>query len=54
MRKIPEDLENPIDSVLIAIVHIIQPYFYELGFTPNILTTFSLLFWIGGLYFFCK
>jgi phosphatidylglycerophosphate synthase len=52
MRKIPEELENPIDSVLIAIVDAIQPYFYKMGFTPNILTTFSLLFWIGGLYFF--
>jgi len=52
MRKIPEELENPIDDLLLKIVHIIQPTFYKLGFTPNILTTFSLLFWFGGLYFF--
>ena len=54
MRKIPEELENPIDSTLIAIVDVIQPYFYEFGFTPNILTTFSLLFWLFGLYFFAN
>jgi phosphatidylglycerophosphate synthase len=52
MRKIPSNLENPIDDILLKIIDKIQPGVYKLGFTPNILTTFSLLFWVGGLYFF--
>jgi len=47
MRKLPTDLENPIDNVLVDICDILSPMFYKLHFTPNILTTFSLIF---GLY----
>jgi hypothetical protein len=54
MRKIPADIENPIDNILLIIIEKVHPYFHKLGFTPNILTTFSLLFWLGGLYFFVK
>jgi phosphatidylglycerophosphate synthase len=52
MRKIPCELENFIDNILISIVDTIQPVFYKLGFTPNILTTISLICWLFALYFF--
>lgn len=52
MRKIPPQYENPIDNLILHIADIIQPVFYKLGFVPNTLTTFSLVFWLCGLYFF--
>jgi len=52
MRKIPGKLDNFIDDTLISIIDTIQPYFYKLGFIPNILTTISLISWLFALYFF--
>jgi phosphatidylserine synthase len=52
MRKIPSQFENFIDNQLIHLADRIQPYFYKVGFTPNMLTTISLLTWLSGLYFF--
>tara|TARA_B100000524_G_scaffold269206_1_gene147987 strand:- start:2597 stop:3193 length:597 start_codon:yes stop_codon:yes gene_type:complete len=43
-RKIPEQLENPIDNFFIEIATILNPYFYTLGFNPNGITTLSLIF----------
>lgn len=44
MRKLPSYYENPFDDILINICDYFCPYFHKLGFTPNILTTISLLF----------
>ena len=52
MRKIPNQYENFIDNILIRIVEMIQPQFYKMGFTPNILTTLSSICWLIGIYFF--
>lgn len=52
MRKLPENLENPIDNLLVDIADVFNPYFKELGITPNILTTFNLIFTIASIYTF--
>ena len=43
MRKIPDKYENPIDNVFLNIADKVQSKFYENGFTPNMVTTLSLL-----------
>ena len=45
-RKIPRDLDNPFDNILIDIVEWMNPYFKRLHFTPNMITTLSLIFGI--------
>ena len=45
-RKIPRDLDNPIDNILIDIAEWMNPYFKRLHFTPNMITTLSLIFGI--------
>ena len=44
MKKLPSYYENPFDDILIKICDYCCPYLHKLGFTPNILTTISLLF----------
>jgi len=46
-RKIDSSIECPIDNFLYIIVEILDPIFYKLKFTPNMITTLSL---ISGLY----
>lgn len=41
MRKIPRELENPIDNLLIDGVQYLHPIFYTIGFTPNGITFLS-------------
>jgi phosphatidylglycerophosphate synthase len=48
--KIPPKFENPIDNVLIYICNNLNTIFFQLKITPNILTTFSLLITLGGIY----
>jgi phosphatidylglycerophosphate synthase len=45
-RKLPKRLECPLDNVLLDVVEYINPYFYQLGFTPNGITTLSAIFGI--------
>ena len=45
-RKIPREADNFFDNFLIDIVDKINPYFKRLGFTPNMITTLSLIFGI--------
>jgi len=54
MRKIPRNLENPIDNVLIDISDKMSNFHKSLNFTPNTLTTFSLLFGLLSGAFFYK
>jgi len=44
MRKITCDCENPLDNILIDISDYMCPYAKKYNLTPNILTTFSLIF----------
>lgn len=41
MRKIPKNLENPIDNYLLDMCEYVSPTFYKFGFTPNLITTLS-------------
>ena len=44
MRKINSNYENPLDNILINIADNLCPIAYNYKFTPNILTTISLIF----------
>lgn len=51
-RKIPREYENPVDNVLIDITHSLNPLYKQLGITPNVLTTFSWVCSILGLWLY--
>lgn len=53
-KKINDDLENPIDNFLINITTKLNPFYKTLNFTPNILTTLSLITTVIGLYLHSK
>ena len=50
MRKITHDVENPIDNFIYIFVAYFAPLFHKWGFTPNMLTTISVLFMITAIY----
>lgn len=53
MSKIPTEVDNPIDNVLIKIWDPFTDLFHNLGFTPNMFTTISLVFGIiAGIYLY--
>lgn len=54
MRKIPPELDNPIDNVLIDIANSMSNIFYQSGFTPNVLTSISLTLGITSAYLMYK
>jgi phosphatidylglycerophosphate synthase len=54
MRKIPCDLENPIDNVLYDLSDWMCPFFYKTGHTPNMITTYSLITGVLSCYFLWK
>lgn len=49
-KKIEDKFENPIDILLIKISGMLNPLFYKLNFTPNMITTLSLLLSVYGIY----
>ena len=51
MRKISEDLENPIDNFIYIFVELLAPYAYQVGLTPNMITTLSVLASIISIYY---
>lgn len=54
MRKISKEYENPIDNIIIDIVDDTSDFYKKLGFTPNGLTTLSLLLGLLSSYLFYK
>jgi phosphatidylglycerophosphate synthase len=46
MRKLPSLYENPIDDILLDLCESACPFFSSYNFTPNHITTFSLMFGI--------
>lgn len=54
MHKIPSRLENPIDNVIYYIIEYVAPTFYELGFTPNMITTMGNICTLIFIYYFLK
>ena len=53
-RKIEENIDNPIDNILLSITEKVAPELVNLGFTPNIITTFSLISGLLGIYYIYK
>lgn len=50
-RKIAKEYENPLDNIIIDIASYLSPIHKELGFTPNMLTTVSLILGMGSAYY---
>jgi phosphatidylglycerophosphate synthase len=46
MRKIPRCLENPLDNIIIDACESFAQFYRKLGYTPNDITTLSLIFGI--------
>lgn len=44
MRKLPKNLENPIDNIILFTSDFAVDFLYNLGFTANGVTTLSLIF----------
>lgn len=42
-RKLPENLDNFVDNIIIKYGKLLYPFYKKLNFTPNTLTTISLL-----------
>ena len=54
MRKIKQEYENPIDNGFIFISETLNPLWKLLNFTPNTLTTLSLIFGLLAVYYLYK
>jgi len=52
--KIAPEYRNPVDSALYIIIRAINPTFWKLGITPNMITTLSLVFSLAGVWLFYK
>lgn len=50
-RKLSEEHENPIDNIVYIIVELLDPIFYQLNFTPNMITTLSLFTGLLAAYY---
>lgn len=50
MSKISYEFENPIDILLSKVAHKIKPVFYSLNFSPNNITTISVIFGVCSIY----
>lgn len=53
-KKIPDKYESPIDSLLSNFTETLNPFYFAMGFTPNTLTTLSIIFTLVGLYIYQK
>jgi phosphatidylglycerophosphate synthase len=49
MRKIDESFENSLDNLIINLCEILNPVWKSPNFTPNILTTLSLIFGLASI-----
>ena len=54
VRKLQKEDDNPIDNVIYDIVQVLDPIFYKLNFTPNIITTLSLITGLLSGYYLYK
>ena len=50
MKKIPDEIDNPIDNVLIKVAEWLCPIFKRTGHTPNTITTYSLITGVLSVY----
>lgn len=51
MKKLPDSMDNPIDVYLVRLFDNHSDFFKKTGHTPNILTTYSLIFGLLSCYF---
>lgn len=51
MRKIPSYYENPIDNIILDFSDKAVPLLRKIGYTPNMITTYSFIAGIFALYF---
>lgn len=49
-RKVSANVENPIDNLILIVGDPLIKFFHYLHFTPNMLTTISILFSYSGVY----
>jgi phosphatidylglycerophosphate synthase len=54
MGKVPKNAECPIDNLLVDLSDLLSPLFKTLGFTPNGITTLSLLFGLLSIFLLFK
>lgn len=54
MRKIPPEIEHPIDNLIIDAVDYLSEPFHKMGFTANGVTTLSLLTGLLSVNLFCR
>lgn len=54
MKKIPDEIDNPIDNLLIQFADYLCPFFKQMGHTPNMITTYSLITGVLSVYFLYK
>lgn len=52
MRKTPAELTGSIDNKILDFVEATSPYFKAMNFTPNMLTTLSLITGLASMYYF--
>ena len=51
MRKIPRDLDNPIENIFVDVSELITPLFRYFNFTPNKITIINIICSIICLYY---
>lgn len=49
-KKLPDNLDDPIDVLLYRLCEILSPFFKKTGHTPNMITTYSLITGILSCY----
>jgi len=54
MRKLPSELDNPFDNMVLDLVESTVDFFHDVGFTPNGVTTLSLISGLYGVYKFAN
>lgn len=54
VNKLPRELDNPFDNLFNDLSEYLSESFYKFNFTPNGLTTCSLLFGLLSIYFLSK
>ena len=50
VNKLPDELENPIDILLYSHIDTQLDFYYKCGFTPNMITTISLIAGLTSVY----
>lgn len=49
-RKLPQEYENPVDNMMLSVADTLSPQFKKMNYTPNGITTLSVIFSAAALY----